>query len=95
VTLVAHGALTMAELLSRHPGRDAALAARLLTRGPLSLHLWGGVIVAGVLGPVSTAVAAVAWASAPLGAAAAILALGGLWLWEDLWVRAGQSVPLS
>ena len=28
-------------------------------------------------------------------AAAAVLALGGLWLWEDLWVRAGQALPLS
>ena len=27
--------------------------------------------------------------------AAAALALGGLWLWEDLWVRAGQALPLS
>jgi hypothetical protein len=27
--------------------------------------------------------------------AAALLALGGLWLWEDVWVRAGQALPLS
>jgi hypothetical protein len=26
---------------------------------------------------------------------AALLALAGLYLWEDLWVKAGQSVPLS
>jgi hypothetical protein len=26
---------------------------------------------------------------------AAILTLAGLWLWEDLWVKAGQSIPLS
>ena len=25
----------------------------------------------------------------------AALALGGLWVWEDLWVKAGQSIPLS
>jgi len=34
----------------------------------------------------------------PSGATAAIaglLALAGLYLWEDCWVRAGQSVPLS
>ena len=28
-------------------------------------------------------------------AAAGVLALAGLWLYEDAWVRAGQSVPLS
>jgi len=22
-------------------------------------------------------------------------ALGGLWLWEELWIRAGQMIPLS
>jgi hypothetical protein len=26
---------------------------------------------------------------------AAVLALAGLWCYEDLWVKAGQSVPLS
>jgi hypothetical protein len=26
---------------------------------------------------------------------AAGLALAGLWLWEELWIRAGQSIPLS
>jgi len=26
---------------------------------------------------------------------ASVLALAGLWLWEDLWVKAGQSIPLS
>jgi len=33
--------------------------------------------------------------SMSLTALAALLALAGLWLWEDLWVKAGQSVPLS
>ena len=27
--------------------------------------------------------------------AAAILALIGLWIYEDLWIKAGQSIPLS
>jgi hypothetical protein len=34
-------------------------------------------------------------ASTPIAVLAAILTLAGLWLWEDLWVRAGQSIPLS
>ena len=25
----------------------------------------------------------------------ALLALAGLWVYEDLWIRAGQSIPLS
>jgi len=31
----------------------------------------------------------------PLRVLAAVFALAGLWLWEDLWVKAGQSIPLS
>jgi hypothetical protein len=34
-------------------------------------------------------------AGADLMAAAAILALAGVWWFEDVWVKAGQSVPLS
>ena len=35
-------------------------------------------------------------ASVPFGSElAAGLALGGLWLWEELWIRAGQMLPLS
>jgi hypothetical protein len=34
--------------------------------------------------------------ASPLAAGlASVLALVGLYLWEDCWVRAGQSVPLS
>jgi hypothetical protein len=33
--------------------------------------------------------------STALSTLGAVLALAGLWLWEDLWVKAGQSVPLS
>jgi hypothetical protein len=52
-------------------------------------------MVAGVLAPIAAALGAVAWESVPLTVVAAVLALGGLWLYEDLWIRSGQSVPLS
>jgi Fe-S-cluster-containing dehydrogenase component/formate-dependent nitrite reductase membrane component NrfD len=95
LSLAAHACLVMVELLSRHASQDAGLAARLLRRGPLRLPLWGGVIAAGVLAPIAAGIAATEWESAPLNVVAALLALGGLWLYEDLWIRAGQSVPLS
>ena len=35
-------------------------------------------------------------ASVPFGSVlAAALALAGLWLWEELWIRAGQALALS
>jgi hypothetical protein len=37
------------------------------------------------LGPAAEGTAAVA----------ALLSLAGLWVYEDLWVKAGQSLPLS
>jgi Fe-S-cluster-containing dehydrogenase component/formate-dependent nitrite reductase membrane component NrfD len=84
-------ALTLfADLLGRHPGLDGARAARLLWRGPLAARFWWGAVVVGLALPLVLA----ATGGRGLGVAAA-LALGGLWIYEDLWVRAGQSVPLS
>src|SRR5205807_1001402 len=44
---------------------------------------------------IIAAVMAGAADSTALRTVGALLALAGLWLWEDLWVKAGQSVPLS
>jgi formate-dependent nitrite reductase membrane component NrfD/NAD-dependent dihydropyrimidine dehydrogenase PreA subunit len=87
--LVFHGILLFAELGVTHASIDVARAARLLTAGPLRASLWGGVVGLGVVAPVVLMVAGVP----PV--VSALLALAGLWLWEDLWVKAGQSVPLS
>jgi Fe-S-cluster-containing dehydrogenase component/formate-dependent nitrite reductase membrane component NrfD len=90
-SLLASALLLGAELLSLHPTQDAARAARLLARGGLGGLLWGGVVLGGMALPLAllAAPAVAAWN------AAAVLALGGLWLYEDLWVRAGQAIPLS
>ena len=81
-----------AELFTAHGAEDARRAARLLTRGPLRAPLWGGVVAAGVAMPLVLLPSA----SVPFGSElAAVLALGGLWLWEELWIRAGQMLPLS
>ena len=93
--IVAHTALVLIELLSRHPVRDAALAAQLLTRGAYRVWFWGGVVVGGTLAPLALLWAAALIDSVAFSIVAALLALAGLWLWEDLWVKAGQSIPLS
>jgi Fe-S-cluster-containing dehydrogenase component/formate-dependent nitrite reductase membrane component NrfD len=87
------GALVLgAELFTAHGTEDARRAARLLTHGPLRVPLWAGVGAAGLLLPLVLLLSA----SVPFGSElAAVLALGGLWLWEELWVRAGQMLPLS
>ena len=93
--LVIHLALLLVELFSRHPVRDAALAAHVITRGGLRCRFWAGVVLAGGVVPLILIAVGGIVASTPVAALAAILTLAGLWLWEDLWVRAGQSIPLS
>jgi Fe-S-cluster-containing dehydrogenase component/formate-dependent nitrite reductase membrane component NrfD len=88
--LIAQGLLLVAEVSAFHQGIEAARAAHLLVRGPWRTAFWGGVVLAGTLLPLGLAWLGGAW----LGVAA-VLALAGVWLYEDLWVRAGQALPLS
>ena len=95
LSLVAHGFLLGLELFNRHPVHDATLAARLIRRGAYRTRFWGGVVLGGVILPMALLIGGAAADSTALSTLAALLALGGLWLWEDVWVKAGQSVPLS
>jgi formate-dependent nitrite reductase membrane component NrfD len=91
-SLLVSAVVLFAELFTAHGTQDAARAARLLTHGPLRVALWGGVGVGGIVLPLVLLLSA----SVPFGSElAAGLALAGLWLWEELWIRAGQSIPLS
>jgi len=87
--------LTLTEISLPHVTAHARLAIRHLTGGKNALPFWGGVIVGGGLVPVLLAV----WFAlgGPLAASviAALLALAGLALYEDLYISAGQSVPQS
>jgi Fe-S-cluster-containing dehydrogenase component/formate-dependent nitrite reductase membrane component NrfD len=88
VALVLEAVLLVAEVTGAHAGVDVARAARLLTRGALSVRFWGGVVIGGVVLPIVLSFS-------PGVLFGAVLALAGLWLYEDLWIKAGQSVPLS
>jgi uncharacterized membrane protein len=90
LSLVAQAVILFAELFGSHASVDVARAARLITRGPWSGRFWGGVIVIGILAPL--VLVALGPVPATVGA---LLALAGLWVYEDLWVKAGQSIPLS
>ena len=92
VSLAASALVLCAETLTAHASHDAARAARLITRGPYRARFWWGVMGGGTVVPLVLLMGPF-FPLAP--ATASILALGGLWLWEDLWVRAGQALPLS
>ena len=88
--LVLNAIMLLAELGGRHSSLDAGRAAKLITRGHFATRFWWGVIAGGTLLPI--ALIAIGPVAAVPGA---VLALVGLWIWEDTWVRAGQSIPLS
>jgi Fe-S-cluster-containing dehydrogenase component/formate-dependent nitrite reductase membrane component NrfD len=91
-SLALNGVVLFAETVTAHASQDAARAARLITRGPYRVRFWWGIVVGGTGVPlVLLVVSPQPWADV----AATVLALGGLWLWEDIWVRAGQALPLS
>jgi formate-dependent nitrite reductase membrane component NrfD len=91
-SLALNGVVLFAETFTAHATQDAARAARLITRGPYRVRFWWGIVVGGTAVPlVLLVVSPQPWAAV----ATTVLALGGLWLWEDIWVRAGQALPLS
>jgi Fe-S-cluster-containing dehydrogenase component/formate-dependent nitrite reductase membrane component NrfD len=90
--LVASALVLFAETGTSHASHDAARAARLIRRGPYRARFWWGVVVGGTIVPLLLLLSPLyPWGST----LAALLVLWGLWLWEDLWVRAGQALPLS
>jgi Fe-S-cluster-containing dehydrogenase component len=75
-------AIVAADLLGRHATGQAARAASNLRRAS---ELRVGLVLLAAAAPLALV----------LAPAAGVAALAGLWLYEDAWVRAGQSVPLS
>ncbi len=94
--VIATAALIAVELTS-HGSRHVELAVEVMTKGTYAKQFWWGGVVLGLLIPaVLVAVALVAGVASPaLVALAGICALVGMYAYEDTFVRAGQSVPLS
>lgn len=90
---IAQAALVVIELTS-HGTTHVALAAAALTRGAYRGRFRLGV-AAGMLAPAALGVAAAVGGSPWLTVAGGAVALVGLAAYEDGFVRAGQSVPLS
>ena len=93
VCLIGEAVLLFSELTATHANVDVSRTARLITRGHFRGRFWIGVIGAGIVVPVFLAFFASpdVVSSTMIG----VLALAGLWLYEDMWVKAGQSIPLS
>jgi formate-dependent nitrite reductase membrane component NrfD len=87
------GITTVVEAGAKH-APDAALAYHHMTKGAFSSEYRVG-LVASVVIPVIGAVAVLLGASEMLGAIAGVSAMVGVWLVDDAFVKAGQSVPLT
>jgi len=88
------GLLLAAEVTS-HGTRHVELATAEMTKGAYASRFWTGLVV-GIAAPALLLVLALTGvAPTALNAGAGLCALVGLFAYEDAYVRAGQSVPLS
>ena len=98
VTLGSIGAMALVlfiELSGRHT-RHVEMALYSMTRGEHMARFWSGVLL-GMLAPAAVLIIALAGdaTSATAPAIAGLAVIVGMWFYEDSYVRAGQSVPLS
>jgi Fe-S-cluster-containing dehydrogenase component/formate-dependent nitrite reductase membrane component NrfD len=94
ISLIISLAMNIGEITLPRVSEDARIAVRVLINGCLSQRFWGLVVGTGLVAPIILA-ALVLWLPIGFAIVAAVLALAGLWWFEEIWVKAGQAVPLS
>jgi len=94
--VVATAALIAMEVTSRG-SRHVELAVHEMTRGRYGRQFWMGGVGLGIVAPAALAIISLAAdvTSPALLAVAGVCAVVGMFAYEDSFVRAGQSVPLS
>jgi formate-dependent nitrite reductase membrane component NrfD len=93
--LVVHLLLVAAEIVVPHANLMVAQTAELITRGSYARRFWWLAVGAGGAVPLALLTANAPASSGVPGVVAGMLTLVGLLVYEDIWVRAGQAVPLS
>jgi Fe-S-cluster-containing dehydrogenase component/formate-dependent nitrite reductase membrane component NrfD len=94
IATVVHVLMLLLEFGGRHSGRQAAVAAHMITHGRYARLFWTGGVALAV---VAAALAIPGWGgeAALLVAAAGLAVQAALLAYESVFVRAGQDVPLS
>jgi Fe-S-cluster-containing dehydrogenase component/formate-dependent nitrite reductase membrane component NrfD len=95
LAVAASAAVIGLDTFGHHPTRQAERAARNLYRDRFARRFWLGGVLLGLVASAALGGAFLVVGHRGLLAAAGACALAGLWFYEDAWVRAGQSVPLS
>ncbi|MHB8657654.1 MAG: 4Fe-4S dicluster domain-containing protein [Solirubrobacteraceae bacterium] len=93
--VAASAAIVLLDTFGRHTTRQAERAARNLWKDLYASRFWSSLVIGALLPAALGSAYLIAGSATGLLAGAGLLALVGLWLYEDAWVRAGQSVPLS
>ncbi|HEY2526222.1 MAG TPA: 4Fe-4S dicluster domain-containing protein [Candidatus Binataceae bacterium] len=88
-------AMVLVELTLPAMSEDFRRAAELILHGALSRRFWGATVVLGTLVPSALLGVAMATGTMAFATAAAVLSLFGLWVFENIFIEAGQAVPLS
>jgi formate-dependent nitrite reductase membrane component NrfD len=93
ISLFAGLAMIFAEHFMNRRSEEVERAANLLFKGALRKQFWIFVVLLGAIAPI----ALILWPTPSLmpNVVASVLVLGGLWVYENLWIKAGQAVPLS
>ncbi len=87
--------MILIELALPAMSEDFRRAAELILRGELSRRFWIVVVVLGTILPLVLLALGITARAPALIAVAAILGLFGLWVFENIFIKAGQAVPLS
>jgi Fe-S-cluster-containing dehydrogenase component/formate-dependent nitrite reductase membrane component NrfD len=89
--------MIVAELTLTPVSADMHYAAQVILRGSLRNIFWFGVVGLGAVGPAAILLYMIAARAIflPLEVLAAVLSLGGLLIFEKVWIDAGQAPPLS
>jgi formate-dependent nitrite reductase membrane component NrfD/Na+-translocating ferredoxin:NAD+ oxidoreductase RNF subunit RnfB len=89
-----HVLMLLLEYLGKHTSKAAEVAAYMVTRGRYATLFWTGAVV---LSAAASAAAFTGWrgSAAPLVAGAGLAVQVSLLIYESIFVRAGQDVPLS
>jgi Fe-S-cluster-containing dehydrogenase component/formate-dependent nitrite reductase membrane component NrfD len=89
--------MVLSEVNLTPTSEEVRRAIDILTKGSLRIRFWYGVVLAGALIP-AVLLAVPIWQGTPnllLDVVAAMLAMAGAYVFDELWITAGQAVPLS
>jgi Fe-S-cluster-containing dehydrogenase component/formate-dependent nitrite reductase membrane component NrfD len=96
ISLIISLAMNIGEIMLPHGSEDVRIAARVPINGRLRKRFWGLVVGTGLVAPIIlAALVLVSLLSIGFAIVAAVLALAGLWWFEEIWLKGGQSAPLS